>query len=271
MDEIKHNILEYKSSWEKDRYLILDDFLNNEIALAIQNEILNIPKSEWDRYENPFEQKNTLRNKFNLPPLTNNLFTQLNSPEFLEKLSQLSDFNILEDTSRNWWGIHTYNNNDKLDIHIDAGRHPKNNLKKLITLGIYFSYKWKPENGGYLEFWKGSNATNTDATLEYLITKLEPKFNRLILFENNDYAWHGAPEPCECVNDETRIFLTCSYLADIDNSILENNLNLNNNRKKAFFIGLPNEIPNPKIQELRLMRSDENKYKEIYKYNTNQI
>ena len=273
-------LLEYKSVWDVNRYITIDNFLDNDLALSIQNEILHIPKTEWDRYENPLEQKNTLRNKYNLPPLTDNLFSQLNSLAFLEELSQLSGFNIMEDKSRNWWGIHTFNNGDKLDIHVDAGRHPINGFKKIITLGIYLSYKWKSENGGYLEFWKGSNATDANPFLEYCITRIEPKFNRLIIFECNDYAWHGAPEPCICNDDEIRIFLTCSYLADIDITNTDNNFktnltdltritNLNNNRKKAFFIGLPGEIPNAKIQEIRLMRSDENKYKEIYKYNIN--
>ena len=265
MDKLNYDMLEYKSTWDKDKYIILDNFLDNEFALSIQNEIMKIPHDKWDRYENPFEQKNTLRDKFNLPPNITNLFDKLHSNEFLEKLTQLSGYTILEDKSRNWWGIHTFNNGDKLDIHVDAGRHPENGLKKLITLGIYFSYKWKPENGGYLEFWKGSNATNLSPILEHCITRIEPKFNRLIMFECNDYAWHGAPEPCICNDNELRIFLTCSYLADIPNEMPNELLN---NRKKAFFIALPNETPDDRKQVLRLLRCDETKYKEVYRYST---
>jgi len=45
----------------------LDNFLNTTFAIDVQNEILNIPQEEWDRYNNPFEQKYTLRDKFKFP------------------------------------------------------------------------------------------------------------------------------------------------------------------------------------------------------------
>ena len=80
----------------------------------------------------------------------------------------------------------------------------------------------------------------------------------MILFENNDFSWHGAPEPCICNNNEIRIFLTCSYLTDIDDNIHKNN------RNKAFFVKLPDEPENPEKDMLRLMRADIEKYKSIY-------
>ena len=43
-------------------YIYQDNFLNEDFAFNIQKEILDIPDSEWDRYENPFESKYTLRN-----------------------------------------------------------------------------------------------------------------------------------------------------------------------------------------------------------------
>lgn len=265
--DIKFNVQlsDYKEQWLKDKYLVLDDILDNEQALEIQTEILSIPYNRWDRYENPFEQKNTLRDKHNLPIQTTELFKYLNCPYFLDQLTKLSGYEILEDKSRNWWGIHIFNHNDKLDIHVDAGRHPVNGLKKLITLGIYFSYHWSSSNGGNIEFWKGTNASDNNAILDSCIVSIEPKFNRLILFECNDYSWHGAPEPCKYFNDEQRIFLTCSYLADIP----QDTPHLTNNRKKAFFIAKPNEPLDIEKQTLRLLRCDENKYKDIYKYHYN--
>ncbi len=50
-------------------------------------------------------------------------------------------YNLILDTTRNFWGVHTYKLGDKLDIHVDAGIHPTLQLKKQITFGIYLSYK----------------------------------------------------------------------------------------------------------------------------------
>jgi len=39
-----------------------------------------------------------------------------------------------------------------------------------------------------------------------------------------------------------------------------------NNRKKAFFIKLPDEYYDEEIDKLRLLRADPKKYKEMYRY-----
>jgi Rps23 Pro-64 3,4-dihydroxylase Tpa1-like proline 4-hydroxylase len=245
--------------YKKHKYIVIDKFLNNDFAILCQNEILKCDQSCWDRYANPFEQKCTYRDKNSMPPSINLLMNKLNSSDFIKKLNKLTGFELIKDESKHWWGIHTFKNNDKLDIHVDAGRHPENNLKKIITLGIYLSYNWKKENGGNIEFWSGDNASNNNAKIYDKIISIEPTFNKLLIFECNDYSWHGAPIPCKCNNDEIRIFVTCSYLTDIDDSQFKNN------RKKAFFVKLPDEPDNPKKDKLRLLRADSEKYKQIYK------
>jgi hypothetical protein len=39
-------------------YMSVDNILNNKLALDIQSEILALDGSYWDRYDNPFEEKN---------------------------------------------------------------------------------------------------------------------------------------------------------------------------------------------------------------------
>ena len=203
-------------------------------------------------------KKNTWRDKNKVPENYKNLFDKLHTSDFIDFLSKLSGFKLLEDLNKTWWGIHTFKNEDKLDIHVDAGRHVESNLKKILTLGIYLSYNWNCECGGNIEFWSGDNGNNNDAKIYEKIVSIAPNFNRMILFENNDFSWHGAPEPCICNNNEIRIFLTCSYLTDIDDNIHKNN------RNKAFFVKLPDEPENPEKDMLRLMRADIEKYKSIY-------
>jgi len=256
---IKYGIISNnKDLFESNKYIIIDNFLQYNDAVKIQQEIIESNINNFDRYENPFEKKYTWRDKFNIPLKTNELFESLNSSFFLQELNELTGYNLIEDKSRNWWGIHTFKSGDKLDIHVDAGRHPRNNLKKIITLGLYLSYNWSKENKGDLEFWSGDNSVNNDAKVYEKKISIEPKFNRLIIFENNDYSWHGSPSPCICNNDETRIFMTCSYLTDIDDS------KHYNNRQKAFFVKLPNESYDIDKDNLRLQRADPEKYKLVY-------
>ena len=136
-------------------HMFMDNSLDYDFAKELQKEILDIPIEKFDRYDNPFEQKFTLRDKFSYPEKLNSLFTYLESNEFIETLSSYVGNKLYKDDTRNFNGVHIYNNGDKLDIHLDAGIHPKNNIKKYLTLGIYLSLNWREEYGCHLEIWKG--------------------------------------------------------------------------------------------------------------------
>ena len=233
-------------------YMKQDNFLDINFANILQEEILNIPESDWDRYNNPLEQKYTLRDKYNFPSNLTLLFEELQSEDFISKLSTLCGYKLILDDTRNFWGVHKYDSGDKLDIHTDAGLHPINKLKKQLTLGIYLSSNWKKEYGCELEIWKGDKNTITEK-----IDSIEPYFNRLIIFTCNDYSWHGNPEPVTCIyNNTKRIFVTISYLSE--------NFTDDNKKVKAYFVSRPTDPIDLEKDKLRLLRSDPDKYKEVY-------
>ena len=234
----------------------LDNFLDSSFALELQNEILQIPKESWDRYNNPFEQKYTLRDKFNFTPLLQKLFTKLTDKPFVSELSKIVGYELLLDTTRNFWGVHKYDPGDKLDIHVDAGIHPTLELKKQVTLGIYLSYDWKEEYECKLEIWHGENCSNNHAKLIENVEKIAPLFNRAVVFTCNDYSWHGNPEPALCPENSKRIFLTLSYLSE--------NFSDKNKRTKAFFVARPGDENDEEKDKLRLLRADPEKYKFVY-------
>lgn len=240
-------------------HLSQDNILPNDFAKTCQEEILAIPSEEWDRYSNPFEKKYTLRNKNKLPPSLNKLFTFLTSEEFVNHLSSVVGEELSLDKHKNWWGVHTYDNNDYLDIHVDAGIHPVTKDKKHVTLGIYLSKDWTEENGGHLEIWSGDSAVNDDAKLNTCINRILPSFNKLILFTCDDYSWHGNPVPVNCSNGEKRIFITLSYVSK------NHGEHFNNIRQKAFFVKRPTDPEDLEKDKLRLIRADPEKYKEVYR------
>ena len=238
-------------------FIIKKNILPVNIAKQAQNEILTIPNDKWDRYDNPFENKYTLRDKNDLPKTVNDIFNFLTSDKFLDELSKVYNIKLYNDPTKNWWGVHKYDDGDKLDIHVDAGLHPVSKQKKQVTLGIYLSKNWKEENGGHLEIWQGENSVNNDAKLIECKEKVLPAFNTLLSFECNDYAWHGNPHPVNCKNGEKRIFLTISYVSEKYDDL--------NKREKAFFVKHPDEPENEEKDKLRLLRADPVKYKEVYR------
>jgi Rps23 Pro-64 3,4-dihydroxylase Tpa1-like proline 4-hydroxylase len=234
-------------------YVYQDNFLEN--ASELQREILEIPDDQWDRYDNPFEQKYTLRDKHALPLRLKQLFERLESPEFVEHLSAVCGYKLLLDPTRNFWGVHKYNTGDKLDIHVDAGLHPVTKQKKQVTLGIYLSSNWNESYGCQLEVWRGDSAASP--RIYEKMASISPLFNRAVMFTCNDFAWHGNPTIAACPSDAHRLFVTISYLSE--------NYEDSNKRVKALFVARPGDPDDPKKDELRLIRADPEKYKEVYR------
>ena len=238
-------------------FIYRDNFLNSDFATSIQNEILNIPDREWDRYENPFEKKFTLRNKHNFPPHLTQLFSVLESDMVIQELQKLCGKELYTDPTRNFWGVHKFQNGDHLDIHVDAGSHPLTGKKKVLTLGIYLSKNWEDNQTGALELWNGDNASLDTAKIYDCKISLKPLFNRMILFNNDDYSWHGSPSPVEASENQTRIFVTISYFSNCQ--IYQNK------RVKAFFVPMPNDPQTEYKNKLRLIRCNPTKYMEVYR------
>lgn len=256
INPITINAEEYQSQ-DPYPYGLQDGFLDERFAKELQAEILSLTMDQWDRYDNPFEQKYTLRDKHNFPPKLQQLFDELQTPAFLEQLSTITGWSLKLDTTRNFWGVHIYKPGDYLDIHVDAGRHPTLGLKKQVTLGIYLSANWREGYGCELEIWRGSSSATNDAAITEKVAAITPLFNRLILFNCNDVAWHGNPEPSIAPAEARRIFVTISYLSD--NEVDQNR------RVKAYFVPRPQDPPNKEKDELRLLRADPERYKEIYR------
>jgi len=231
-------------------YYVIDNVLNEEFAIKCQEEILNIPSSEWDRYNNVFEQKYTLRDKNKLPTHCHKLFDIFTSKKMIDILSDLTGVKLFNDPTKNWWGIHIFNNGDYLDIHSDAGIHPVTKDKKHLTLGIYLSKEWTEKNGGYLEIWNGDSVMSENPKLNSLSSKILPSFNKMVLFTNTVNAWHGSPEPCLIEGNEQRIFVTISYLSN------DHEDEMGNNYEKAYFIARPNDKYNLEKEKMRILRLD---------------
>lgn len=238
-------------------HCVVENILDEDFAIKCQQEIMSIPAEMWDRYDNPFEKKYTLRDKNNMPDACTRLFDMLTSQTTLNKVSKLVGHPVTNDQTKNWWGVHTYKHGDFLDIHSDAGNHPVTKQKKHITLGIYLSYKWKEENGGHLEIWDGDSVLNDNAKLSKCYNRILPAFNKMIMFTNTINAWHGNPDPVVVLGNEKRIFVTVSYVSEDHDGIMSNN------REKAFFVNRPGDPIDEKKEQFRLIRADPLKCKYV--------
>lgn len=123
-------------------------------------------------------------------PAYEELYSLLSSAPFLEYVSRLSGVeNLILDPAMYGGGTHENLHGQELDPHVDFNYDQSNQLHRRLNLIVYLNKGWQPEWGGAIEV--HSNPRNPE---ENRIQSWDPIFNRAILFETNEYSWHGFPK-----------------------------------------------------------------------------
>jgi len=129
------------------------------------------------------------------------VFNFLNGKEFVNFIGNLTDIDGLfsDDTFRGG-GIHKTDAGGFLKIHIDFSR-PKWDKKvfRRANVLLYLNEGWKEEWGGDLELWDNPVKKNGKC-----IKKVEPVFNRLVIFGTRKNSWHGHPHPLNTPSNISR-------------------------------------------------------------------
>jgi len=229
------------------RYVVIDNFFEKSLIDKLYNEYPSGDNKDWYKSRDDIHgTKNVLEQglwalskKEHIPDLWLNVLLKLNSLEFcrlLERLTGISD--LLPDDyneTGQWSGLRVMKKGSYQLIHSDSRVHPHLNLEKKLTIVGYLNKNWMEEDSGCLEIW------NSDMTK--CVKKVEPLFNRVILFENTETSYHGVPK----VNNYRRSFLA-SYLKD--------EKDFKETRSKALFVKRPNEPDKKLIDEISKLRAN---------------
>ena len=241
----------------RHRSVVLD--IDNDLDLqTVVREVELLPDDSFDRYENPFEAKWTLRDKWNLPHGLALLMAHLEEP-VMHLAETLFDVHLEVDRSRHYAGVFKYDPGDFLKIHVDAGIHPKNGMRKHVTAVCYLN----DAAGGDLLFWDGAPCSSNgpdkparDRVVYECSQTIAPNRGVLVLFENNDYAWHSVAPIGPALG--SRYVATVSYLSNEVDAFA-------NKRQRAFFVPGPGENWTEETYALRDQRSDPNRYADVYR------
>lgn len=245
---------------EKLPALSIEQFLPEGKYQSMFNALQQIPMNCYDRYENPFERKYTLK-KSEFPESVLLFIEAFESNDFLNVLKEYyPGKKICKDEYKHYWGVHKFGNQDMLALHADAGIHPMMNKPKFLTIGFYLNKEWNETIGANLELWEGDSLREETPELHKCSQEIKTKGNTLIMFECSEYGWHGAPNPYKGdIEKNPRYFVTLSLMLD------EDPVNHHNQRKRAYFAKVANIIDSEEISKLRKLRADNNQYANIYR------
>ncbi len=193
------------------RFLVIDNALDNALAESLSENFPTLDTMSV-KYKGINEMKSEHSNFALLHPdfsLTRDLLSSAEVISKIEKISNIHDLLCIHD--RYGYGLHQGGRNSFLDIHVDYNLHPLEKKQRRLNFILFLNKEWKEEWGGALEFW------NKDVTI--CEQSILPKFNRAVIFECNEYSFHGYSQ-INCPADITRKSLYHYYFSEPSKKLL---------------------------------------------------
>jgi len=171
------------------KHVCIDDFLTPEAA---EQALADFPAFDRGKAINEFGEvggKAVNTNLRAISPFYARLYDELFSEAFLSQMSSLTGIpDLIADPTMYGGGTHENLHGQELDPHVDFNYVSGGQAHRRINLLIYLNKDWDPDWGGALEVHSNPREPDSNA-----ITAYDLKFNRAIMFETNEYSWHGFP------------------------------------------------------------------------------
>ncbi len=196
-------------------HIVLENFINPEVLENCITEFDQLNSSEgWINYVHFNEKKRGLNKLELLPESIKKTIHELNTPEFITWLSELTGIqNLQKDDMLEGGGIHQSTRGGYLNIHADFTVHPHHrNWQRRINLLVYLNKDWQEEWGGKLELWDRGMTGHEQQIL--------PIFNRCVIFNTDPDSYHGHPDPMTCPEGHYRRSIALYYYT-IENNPLK--------------------------------------------------
>ena len=186
-------------------HIVLDDFLRPAVAQRAMEEFPPLDPDEWNIYSHANERKFSQTEPATWGPTLQSLLAELNSPRFVQFLSDLTGLDdLFADDSLEGGGLHQSTTGGFLNIHADFTVHPHHrSWQRRVNLLLYLNENWRPEYGGDLELWSKD--------MKRCEERVAPIGNRAVIFTTDFDSFHGHPEPMTCPPDMARRSLALYY------------------------------------------------------------
>ena len=206
-------------------HLHLKGVLETDIAAQIAQEFPGLETDAWTRYKHQNENKLGLTKRELFPPLLGDVVDQLNSPDFVDWLSQVTGIpGLLADDTLEGGGLHQSGTGGFLNVHTDFSRHHyRKDWHRRVNLILYLNPDWLEQWGGAIELW--------DREVRHCVAKVPPvaasrfpvgssarisfgpamKARAMATRCCSPPSYHGFPEPLRCPVGESRKSIALYY------------------------------------------------------------
>jgi Rps23 Pro-64 3,4-dihydroxylase Tpa1-like proline 4-hydroxylase len=190
-------------------HILLKDFLDPEVAHQASSQFPRAATEEWTQYKHANENKLGMAKRQLFPPALGAITDELNSPEFVAWISELTGIpNLMADPMLEGGGLHQSGRGGYLNVHTDFSMHHfHTHWRRRVNLILYLNPQWKEEWGGSLELWERA----ADGKMSRCAAKYLPLLNHALIFTTDERSLHGFPDPLTCPEGESRKSLALYY------------------------------------------------------------
>jgi hypothetical protein len=168
-------------------HAVIDDFLPSEMAVEAFLAFPNANDPIWKAHGREFtgdgnSRKLEMPKRSEMPEALQKVVDLVNGPEALAKVRALTGFDdLMPDPELYGGGLNIVEAGGYLKPHGDFNWNDGLKAYRTVNLIVYLNDEWRPEDGGELELW-------TDGVCA---AKVEPLFNRAVIFTTTQKAVHG--------------------------------------------------------------------------------
>ena len=199
--------LEHRDAYRDARpfpHIVIDGVFPEELLDAVLGEFPSAEQDEWLQFNSETERKLASNKETRMGEVTRSLLAELNAGPFVDFLEELTGITgLVPDPHLEGGGLHRIDRGGHLNIHVDFNRHPRTRLDRRLNVLVYLNHDWDPAWGGALELWSPD--------MQRREARIDPLFNRLVVFSTTESSYHGHPEPLECPEDRSRRSLALYY------------------------------------------------------------
>jgi Rps23 Pro-64 3,4-dihydroxylase Tpa1-like proline 4-hydroxylase len=189
------------------KHLVIDNFFEKDLADICLKNFPNTSCSSWDISDDKdieIKYRSTWNSEFDIPEGIVDAIRIMNGADFLRSISDLFQIKkLIPDPYYSGGGLNITKRGGLLGVHVDGNYHDATGLNRRINALLYLNPGWQTNWGGEFGVYD-ENGVNC-------LKKIEPLFNRLIVFDTHDKSWHGLPDPVNFPEDVPRRSILLYY------------------------------------------------------------
>lgn len=171
------------------RHVVIENFFEPQVAESLLEQFPPFREENARNEMGRVGKKAVVQDLHAISPFYGRAADYLASGEFLGAMSSITAIPGLQyDQQMFGGGTHENLHGQELDPHVDFNVLSETGWHRRLNLIVYLNKDWREEWGGSIEL--HSDPRNPG---ENRIKTFAPVFNRGIIFETNEYSWHGFP------------------------------------------------------------------------------